>query len=359
MNRFLANDLLKLKRRDFLKAATIATAAMGLPSSMISKVEAALKDPARPPVVWLHLVECTGCTEALLRTSHPDVASLILDLISLEYHETLMAAAGHQAEENLERALEKYSGKLICVVEGGVSLKDKGIYCKISGHTTLELLKKVAKHSSMVIAYGTCASFGGVAAASPNPTGVVGVSDVVKDKPLINVPGCPPNGYNLLATIAYILTFNKLPEVDYLKRPKFAYGRKIHDHCERRPHFDEGRFVEQFGDEGHKKGYCLYKVGCKGPVTYANCPVIRFCDAGVWPVSAGHGCIGCTEPDCWDTMIPFYEHVPGTEVPSGMGIVGQAERIGKFALGAAAAGIAVHAAAGVVKKVVTKEKEEE
>ncbi len=358
MSRLFANGLMKLRRRDFLKAATIATAAMGLPASMVDKVAAAIKSPARPPVIWLHFMECTGCTESLLRTSHPDVATLILDLISLEYHETLMAAAGHQAEENLKRAVEKYRGKFICVVEGGISTKDGGVYCKIGGRTALEILKHVSADASAVIAVGTCAAFGGIQAAAPNPTGAVGVRDIVKDKPIINIPGCPPNGYNILATIAYILTFNKFPELDELNRPKFAYGRRIHDHCERRPHFDEGRFVEQFGDEGHKKGYCLYKVGCKGPVTYANCPTQRFCDVGVWPVAAGHGCIGCTEPNFWDNMIPFYEHVPGVEVPAGQGIVGKAERIGKFAIGAAAAGIAIHAAAGVIKKATTKEKEE-
>ncbi len=358
MSRLLAHGLLKLKRRDFLKVATIATASMGLPASMVDKVAAAIKSPERPPVIWLHFMECTGCTESLLRASHPDVATLILDLISLEYHETLMAAAGKQAEENLKHAIEKYRGRYICVVEGGIPTKDGGVYCQIGGRTALEILKEVASGASAVIAIGTCASFGGVQAASPNPTGAVGVQEIVKDKPIINVPGCPPNPYNFLSTVVYVLTFKKFPELDELRRPRFAYGRRIHDQCERRPHFDEGRFVEQFGDEGHRQGYCLYKMGCKGPVTYANCPVQRFCDVGTWPVGSGHGCIGCTEPDFWDNMTPFYQHLPGVEVPGGQGIIREAEKIGKFALGAAAAGIAVHAVAGVVKKATTKEKEE-
>jgi len=159
----------------------------------------------------------------------------------------------------------------------------------------------------LVIAYGTCASFGGLQAASPNPTGAVGVKDVIGENKLINISGCPPNPYNFLATISYILTFGKLPELDELRRPKFAYGRLIHDHCERRGHFDEGRFAKAFGDEGHKKRYCLFKLGCKGPITYSNCPTIKFCDVGVWSVSAGHPCIGCTEPNFWDEMAPFYE----------------------------------------------------
>ncbi len=353
------NGLWRLKRRDFLKACTIATAAMGFPVEMVDKVAAAVSSPQRPPVIWLHFMECTGCTEALLRASHPDVAHLILDLISLEYHETLMAAAGKQAEEALRTSIEKHKGKYICVVEGAISTRDGGIYCQIGGRPALEILKEVASHAFAVVAVGTCAAFGGIQAATPNPTGAVGVRDIIYDKPLVNVPGCPPNPYNILGTLVYLLTFGHLPELDPLRRPKFAYGRRIHDHCERRPHFDEGRFVEQFGDEAHRKGYCLYKMGCKGPVTHANCPVVRFCDVGAWPVGAGHGCIGCTEPDFWDNMTPFYEHLPGADIPAGHGIIRQADKIGKTALGLAATGVAVHAALGAAKKATKKDSKED
>jgi len=300
-------NLKELSRRDFLKICTIVTATMGLPYSMVEKVEAAIKKGPKPTVIWLHFMECTGCTETLLRASHPPIGRLLLDIINLEYHETLMPAAGKQAEEVLHQTIEKYKGKYICVVEGAVSTKDGGIYCKIAGKPAIQILKEVAKDAMLVIAYGTCACFGGLQAAAPNPTGAVGVKDVIGTDKLINISGCPPNPYNFLATVSYILTFGKLPELDNLRRPKFAYGTLIHDHCERRGHFDEGRFAEKFGDEGHRKGYCLYKLGCKGPVTYSNCPAIRFCDVGVWPVSAGHPCIGCTEPNFWDDMAPFYE----------------------------------------------------
>ncbi|MBA2848127.1 hydrogenase small subunit [Thermosulfuriphilus ammonigenes] len=361
MERFLAHRLGKMSRRSFLKACTIATAAMGLPAEMVGKVAEAAASPQRPPVIWLHFMECTGCTESLLRSSHPDVARLILDLISLDYHETLMAAAGHQAETVLEEQLKKNEGRFICVVEGAISKKDGGIYCKIGGRTALEILNHVAPKAQMVIAIGACASFGGIQAAHPNPTGAVGVRDIIKVKPVINIPGCPPNPYNILGTILHTLTFGRPPETDELGRPKFAYGRKIHDHCPRRPHFDEGRFVEAFGDPGHQKGYCLYKVGCKGPVTYSNCPVIRFCDVGAWPVGSGHGCIGCTEPGFWDTMTPFYEHLPEVYIPAGGGIRKEAEKIGKVAVGGALAVVATHAAVGVIKKMVKsgQEKEEE
>ena len=282
-----------ISRRSFMKAVAIATATMGLPASMIPKVAEAAKNPKRPSVVWLHFQECTGCSESLLRASSPDVASLILDLISLDYHETLAAAAGKQIEENLKSAVKR--GNYILVVEGAIPTKDGGIYCKIGGRTALEILKECAEKALAIISIGTCASFGGVQSADPNPTGAKGVDQIIKNKPIINVPGCPPNPNNFLSTVLYFLTFKKLPPTDKFKRPLFAYGRTIHEHCPRRAHFDAGRFVEKFGDEGHKKGWCLFKVGCKGPVTYANCSVSRFNDVGAWPVGIGHPCVGCTE----------------------------------------------------------------
>ena len=340
-----------LSRRTFLKGCAIAAATLGLSPEVVPRMVEAAMSPKRPPVVWLHFQECTGCTEALLRSARPDIATLILDLISLDYHETVMAAAGEQAEQNLHEAINDNAGKFICVVEGAIPTKDGGIYCKIGGRTAMEILDDVAHKSKAVIAIGTCGAFGGVQAAKPNPTGAVGVQDLIKDRPIINVPGCPPNPANFLATVVQILTYGRPPELDELGRPKFAYGRKIHDQCERRSHFDEGRFVEQFGDPGHKKAYCLYKMGCKGPVTYSNCSVERFCNIGAWPVGSGHGCIGCTEPGFWDTMMPIYQHLPGIYIPVGGGIREQAEKMGKFAVGGAAAVIAAHAAAGIGKKI--------
>ena len=344
----------RLSRRGFLKACAVATAALGLSDDLLPKVVDAASSPLRPPVVWLHFQECTGCTEALLRASHPDIARLILDVISLDYHETIMAAAGHQAETVLQDTIEQYKGRFVCVVEGAVPTKDGGVYCKIGGRTALEIIGEVAPRSAAVIAIGACASFGGIQAASPNPTGAAGVSELIKDKPVINIPGCPPNPVSFLGSVLHYFTFKRLPPTDVLGRPLFAYGRKIHDHCERRAHFDEGRFVERFGDEGHRKGYCLYKVGCKGPETFSNCPAIRFNDVGVWPVGVGHGCIGCTEPGFWDTMTPFYERLPGVQLPAGKGVVRSADSAGKKILGLAAAAIGIHAAVGVGKGLLKK-----
>ncbi len=302
----------ELSRRDFLKICTIVTATMGLPATMIDKVSAALRGK-KPTVVWLQFMECTGCTESLLRADHPPLGRFLLEIVNLEYHETLMPAAGKQAEEVLHDVVKREKGKYICVVEGAVSKKDGGVYCQIGGKPAIEILKEVGNKAALVIAMGTCASFGGLQAAHPNPTGAVGVWDVILRDKVINIPGCPPNPYNFLATVGYILTFGKLPELDDYRRPKFAYGRLIHDHCERRGHFDSGRFAERFGDEGHRKGYCLYKLGCKGPATYSNCPSKRFCGVDVWPVSAGHPCIGCTEPNFWDNLTPIYKPIGETE----------------------------------------------
>jgi NiFe hydrogenase small subunit HydA len=285
-------------RRDFIKVCLTVSAMLGLPFSMVSKVAAASrKTDNRPAVIWLHFQECTGCSTSTLRSSHPTVSELIFDTISLDYHETLMAGSGHQAEKALHDSLHANKGKYLLVVEGAIPTKDKGIYCKVAGKTAIDSLKEAAAGAAAIIALGTCASHGGIPSVGPNPTGAVGVQDIIKDKPIINLPGCPPSPYNLLSTILYYTTFKKLPELDKSGRPKFAYGRKIHEHCERRPHFDAGRFAKTYGDASHAEGHCLYKLGCKGPATHANCSVQKFNDVGVWPVSIGHPCIGCTEPD--------------------------------------------------------------
>ena len=286
-----------VSRRDFIKTCMAATAVMGLPFGMVARVVEAAQAPGRPPVIWLHFQECTGCSETLLRANHPTPANLLLDMISLDYHETLMAGSGHQAEKSLHDSMKANHGKYILIVEGAIPTKEHGIYCKVGGKTALESLRSVAAGAAAIISIGTCASYGGIQAAPPNPTGAVGVGEIIKDKPIINIPGCPPSPYNLLSTVLYYLTFKKMPELDQMGRPKFAYGRRIHEHCERRPHFDAGRFATAYGHATHAEGYCLYKLGCKGPVTYANCSVQRFNEVGVWPVSVGHPCIGCTEPE--------------------------------------------------------------
>lgn len=291
-----AAERLSMTRREFLQFCAALATTLGLPQGADAAVAEAVASKKRPSVIWLHFQECTGCSESMLRAEHPTLEKLILDVISLDYHETLFAAAGHQVEAAKRQAMEENKGKYILVVEGAIPTKDDGIYCKIGGKTAIELVKECAADAAAVIAIGSCASWGGMPATDPNPTGASGVAKVL-GKPVVTIPGCPPNPYNFLSTVVHFLTFGKLPEVDQLGRPKFAYSRLIHENCERRAHFDAGRFAMQFGDDGHRKGYCLYKLGCKGPETYANCSVLMFGDAGAgtWPVACGHPCIGCSE----------------------------------------------------------------
>ncbi|MDP2852038.1 MAG: hydrogenase small subunit [Gallionella sp.] len=348
---------LGISRRDFLQLCTAMAATMGLPSGAEAAMAEAVATKKRPSVIWLHFQECTGCTESLLRAEHPTLEKLILDVISLDYHETLFAAAGHQAEAARKTAMKENKGKYLLVVEGAIPTKDKGIYCKIGGQTAMDMLKECAADAAAVVAIGSCASWGGMPSTGPNPTGSSSAGEVL-GKVIPNIPGCPPNPYNFLSTVVHFLTFGKLPDVDGKGRPKFAYGRLIHDNCERRAHFDAGRFAMEFGDEGHRKGYCLYKLGCKGPETYANCPSILFGDVGnaSWPVGTGHPCIGCTEKGIGfakpiHALAELKNVVPPLGYPRIVEDQGQGASLGAMALTAAIAGAAAGAGAMLAKNL--------
>jgi hydrogenase small subunit len=288
----------------------MAGAAVGMSATAVSQIVEAAAKGLKPSVVWLHFQECTGCTESLLRTSRPGIAEVILDLIYLDYHETLFAAAGHQAEAALQDTIKRQAGKYICVVEGAIPTKDGGIYCQIGGRTAVDILHDVGGKAGAVIAIGSCASWGGIPSADPNPTGATGVPMILKGKRVVTLPGCPSNPYNFLGVALQYATLGTLPKLDELGRPTFAYGRTIHEHCPRRAHFDAGRFAEKFGDEGHNLGYCLYKLGCKGPMTHANCSTLSFGEiVDCWPIGIGHPCVGCTE-QAVGFRIPMHETVP-------------------------------------------------
>jgi len=286
-----------MSRREFLTYCTGVAATLGLSPAFGVKIANAAVAAPRPTVIWLSGQACTGCTETLLRTHHPSLETLILETISLDYNETLMTGAGHQAENWKQQAMKANWGKYLMVTDGAVPTKDDGVYCKVAGKTYKEAVLECAKGAAAVVSIGSCASWGGWPSTGVNPTGAVGLNEIIKDKPVVSVPGCPPNPYNFLSLVLHFVAFGKLPELDDKMRPKFAYGRLIHENCERRPHFDAGRFAMEFGDYGHRQGYCLYKLGCKGPETFANCPSVGFNDVGqgTWPVGTGHPCFGCTE----------------------------------------------------------------
>ena len=340
-------------RREFMGWAAAMTSVLMLPASFTPLVARAAELADRLPLVWLHMAECTGCSESLLRTDAPSIDSLIFDYVSLEYHETLMAAAGWQAEENLENAIKKYKGRYILMVEGAIPSGEENYFLTIGAHgqTGEASAKKASDNALAIFAIGTCSSFGGVQAAYPNPTNAQPLSKVT-NKTVINVPGCPPSESNIVGTLLHFILYGSLPALDAYNRPKWAYGTRIHDACERRGHFDAGEFVEQFGDDGAKKGYCLYKVGCKGPYTFNNCSKNKFNQHTSWPVQAGHGCMGCSEPDFWDKMGPFEEPVADklyNTVFGGMGADATADKIGIGVLTATAVGIAAHAIISKIK----------
>ncbi|GAB3547512.1 hydrogenase 2 small subunit [Noviherbaspirillum agri] len=347
---------LGLSRRSFLQFCAAMAATMGLPAGADAAIAKAVASNKRPSVIWLHFQECTGCTESMLRAEHPTLEKLILDVISLDYHETLFAAAGHQVEAARRAAMKENKGKYLLVVEGAIPTKDGGIYCKIGGQTALDMLKECAADAAAVIAIGSCASWGGMPSTGPNPTGASSVADVL-GKTVATIPGCPPNPYNFLSTVVHFLTFGKLPELDHKGRPKFAYSRLVHDNCERRAHFDAGRFAMEFGDEGHRKGYCLYKLGCKGPETFSNCPTILFGDVGCasWPVATGHPCIGCTEEGIGFTKpihaLAELKTNPPTGYPHVVEERGKGASLAAVAVVAAAGGAAVGAAGAMAKNL--------
>ena len=294
-----------VNRREFIKYATLVTSVLGLAPSMIPRVAQAMTAKQRPTVIWLHFAECTGCSEALLRTTYPWIDEVVLDILNVAYHETIMAPSGHAAEKSLYDAMAKYKGNYICVIEGGIPTANKGVWGKVAGKTFLEIGKEVTKDALATVCIGNCACYGGVQAAAPNPTQAKGVGEALGIKP-VNVSGCPPNVVNFIATVVHFLLLGKLPALDDNGRPMFAFGKSIHEQCPRRAHYENQEFVKKFGDEGAMNGWCLYEMGCKGPSTHNNCPIIMFNDGTNWPIGAGHPCIGCSEPQFWDNLSPFY-----------------------------------------------------
>lgn len=299
-----------ISRRALLKFCASTASMMALPPAMVAAAAATLEKLKRPSVIWLSFQECTGCTESLTRSASPSIESLIFDTVSLDYHHTLQAASGTAAEAAREAAMEESYGEYILIVDGSIPTGNPG-YSTIAGVDNLSMLKDVARGAAAIISVGTCAAFGGLPMADPNPTGAVSVTDVLPDRTIINVPGCPPIGDVITGVLVQILAFGAIPELDHLGRPMAFYGQNIHDRCYRRPFYERGLFAESFDDEGARKGWCLYKLGCKGPITYNACAVTKWNGGVSFPIQAGHGCIGCSEPRFWDKG-GFYQPISQT-----------------------------------------------
>ncbi|MDY6833693.1 MAG: hydrogenase small subunit [Chloroflexota bacterium] len=356
-----------VSRRNFLKLSGGAAAGLwlatvvDLPKLVAADGKTTAAQVAEIPVIWLAAGSCTGCSVSFLNTRNPRVQEVIVPEVvpgthvSLRFHATIMAGEGEKAMEALHDTVA--AGGFLLVAEGGFSTKDSGVYCVIgedesgTGITALTHLKEAGAKAMAVISLGTCSAYGGVPAAEPNPTGIEMVTDIFEQEgittPVINIPGCPPHPDWFVGTIVQILTRGlDSVEVDEHKRPKTYYGAKIHDNCPRRGYFDRGKFALIPSDP-----YCLYELGCKGPVTSSDCP-IRLWNSGTnWCIGCGHPCIGCVEPGFPDEVGAVFERASGMK---SSGLHDVVELVG-LGLGAAAvAGIGAHlvgsAAAGRLKK---------
>ncbi len=344
-----------LSRRRFLEfcgsVAAVLTAGPALAGPAHASITAdaiaqSLEGMTKPILVWLQLQECTGCMESVLRSGDTTVEELILNLVSMDYNELLMAAAGEAADRALEEANAQPH---ILVVNGSVPLADDGAHCTIAGRSAESILRESAENAIAVFAVGACAHWGCVQASRPNPTQAVGVDSVITDKPVINIAGCPPIPEVITASLVYTLANGSPPPADGQGRPLFAYADRIHDFCPKRGRFDAGQFVRTFDDDAARSGYCLYEVGCRGPNTFAPCPIIHWNLSADWPIGAGHPCIGCTEVGFYDRFTPFYEVLPTLGVP-GTGVEADATTVGLVGLAAVGVGVAAHAGVTAVQE---------
>lgn len=303
-----------VSRRSFLNYCSYMASLLALPPAAASAIAQTLTASARPSVIWISVQECTGCSEAILRSFEPTLEGLIFDQLSLDYHHVLQAAAGSAAESARDDAIRRNHGKYVLVVDGGIPMAQGGALSTTGGKSGLDLVRTAAKGAALVVAVGSCAAFGGIPAAAPNPTGSGGTLDALRalidggsvTAPVINVPGCPPVPEVMTGVIIYFLTYGAPPPLDELRRPVPFFGRTVHDDCPRLPFFNQGLFAQSFDDEGARKGYCLKDLGCKGPTTFNACTTTKWNQKTSFPMFSGHGCLGCAQPKFWDREGGFY-----------------------------------------------------
>lgn len=345
----------KLSRRDFMRACAGSAAAVSLAGYLSPFITEAAAAGELPPVIWLAGGACTGCAVSLLNCQNPDIKDVLLKVISLRFHDTVMAAQGEQAIKAMYDVAEQYKDQFILLVEGSVQVKENGNYCVIGEKdgnpvTMLQAVQDIGSKAYAIVNIGTCSSYGGLPAADPNPSESKPVSAIVKSKPIINVPGCPPHPDWMVGTLAHVLLFKEIPELDSAGRPKMFYGRMIHDNCQRRQYFDNGIFAKNFGEMG-----CMLELGCKGPIAHCD-STTRLWNGGVnWCVMCGGVCLGCTEPEFpnW----PIYERM--AELPTSPATTVTVDQVGLVLGGAAVLGIGGHLAGNVMTGRIGSHKEEE
>ena len=334
-----------LSRREFLKLCMTTTVGISLAGVLRPPFLEALTigEITRPPVIWLELGSCTGETISLDNTFDPHIKHFLLEMVELRYHWLFNSAHGHQAAKIIEETIKDDSGEFILVVEGSVVTRQDGMYNFVLDRdgqliAGIDLLKEIAPHAKHVVAVGGCATFGGPGAAYPNPAQAIGTQDIL-DRKVINVPGCPAHPDWMIGTLAHLIMYGE-PDLNHYNCPTMFFGKTIHDLCHRRTQFENGFFAGYPGEEG-----CFYSIGCKGPVTYADCPTRQWNNNVNWPVKAGAPCIGCASPHFPDGMMPFFQRLPDINLPGGRARI---ERVGAALAGASAVGITGHLAASVV-----------
>lgn len=254
-------------------------------------------------LIWLEATGCAGNIISLLNAENPDVMYLLQEMVNLRYSNSLMIDEGEQAYKQF---LDTLDTEFILVVEGAVSTKNNGLYTVIARYqgkaiTAMDAVKLAGEKAKYVLAVGTCASYGGISAASPNPSGSMSVAQFL-NREVIKVPGCPSHPDWAIGTIANLLAFGNV-ELDSQSRPIMFYNVTIHDHCPRRSYFDKGIFAKKLGDLE-----CMFQLGCRGPVTKTDCPIRKWNSYVNWPVGANTPCIGCAGERFPDGMEPFVKY---------------------------------------------------
>ncbi len=338
-----------VSRRDFLRFCGTIAAMIGLSEAAIPQIAAAIEQGAKlKPAIWLSQGLCTGCTESMAQSFYPDAGQIVLDILSVNYWETLSAGAGKSVTDAIEKTVVDEKGKFILIVEGSVMQGWNGNALRVGGAPAIDELKRVADAAEVIVAVGSCAVDGGWVMAKngngvPNPSNATGVENVVADpSKVINLPTCPVNPEWVVAMVVDFLLVGKAPALDDQRRPTLIFGQTIHDNCPRRGHFENGEFVEQFGTAEELQNFCLYKVGCKGPQTKTQCPVIRWNARTSWCVESGSPCIGCGNFNWVENDAPFLSRTANIPV-AGTNVSPQT--IGLVVGGVALAGLAVHGVA--------------
>jgi hydrogenase small subunit len=347
----------ELNRREFLKLCAGSVAVVSLSQLLLPELVKAAPASGKPPVIWLQGASCTGCSVSVLNSAQPGMKEILTEVIDLKFHPNVSAAAGDLAMKVIDETRD--AGGYYLVVEGAVPTKDGGIYCTVGERNGKPLIfqdriKELGERADAVLAIGTCASYGGIAAAKPNPTGCKGVADIFKEAgiktPVVNIPGCPTHPDWFVGTLSHILLFNEVPELDKLGRPKVFYGKCVHDNCPRRQYFDNSIFAENFSEPG-----CLLELGCKGPLAHCDSFDRQWNNGVSWCLKAGAPCLGCTEKNFPDCATPFYQRMPGLNLPN---ITASADAVGGVLGIAVAGGIGAHLVGNLATGRLGKKKEE-